>query len=268
MRVPLCHLLALLASLGLSGTATANSGLLPGQSPAACGEAGIVNEFSNHAASFDVYLTDASGARFPNPLAANVPGVALPGGGFGAQINVPPTPGACDARNVTRQPIAMGGGGGPGGTAVADLSLESLILLADGTSQIEGLFGRVRMLAGSGHIVIPDLYADTNGDGHLGNGDVLYSLVDIRAFFAPPPSFALGDVFTITGGVSSALPGMMFSTTPFVFDHNNPNGFSGTPFDGSAQALTDHDLSVPEPASIGLFAASLTMLLLLRMRKA
>lgn len=77
------------------------------------------------------------------------------------------------------------------------------------------------------------------------------------------PAFTFGEDFAIVNGVSPLLPGMMFSTTPFVL---LPGGPSGTPFTGEAEVLTDHIPSVAEPASMIALTFGLLGLRLARRR--
>ena len=108
---------------------------------------------------------------------------------------------------------------------------------------------------------MPDLYADTNGDGVIGTGDNLYSLINLNdALTVPEPSFSLGDPFNIVNGRVAELPSMYFSSTPFVFDLANIGAVDGliyTPFTGKAVAITDHAFfDVPGPLPLlGVAAA-------------
>ena len=62
-------------------------------------------------------------------------------------------------------------------------------------------------------VSVPDLWADTNGDGMIGSGDILYSLVDLRAYLnggnGPVPAFVPSESFTIVNGRVASLPGIM-----------------------------------------------------------
>jgi hypothetical protein len=152
----------------------------------------------------------------------------------------------------------------------ADLMIEAVAF--DPTANVffvNNIFSVIaeRLGIGAG-VKIPDLFADTNGNGTIGEGDVLYSLVDLYEYLEFVPDFAMGDTFDIVNGMVSGLPGMMFSTTPFSFDENS--GFnSGTPFSGVGHADTLHDIAaVPEPPLLGLVGAiSLVLLVLSQVRK-
>lgn len=118
-------------------------------------------------------------------------------------------------------------------------------------------------------VKIPDIFADTNNDGIIGTGDRLYSLVDLDLYLEAIPTFSLGDSFDIVNGTISGLPGMVFSTTPFIFDPvsgftttglftSTPNQTFGT--EGSAYAHAYHPLrAVPEPASWAMMIAGFGM---------
>jgi hypothetical protein len=99
---------------------------------------------------------------------------------------------------------------------------------------------------------IPDLYADTDGSGELGEGDVLYSAVNLANYLPASVDFQFGDIFSISNGTTPGLPGFLFGTEPILRDASSPNGFvNPSPFTGTAVALTEHDVStVPEPATV------------------
>lgn len=102
---------------------------------------------------------------------------------------------------------------------------------------------------------IPDLYADTDENGILGEGDILYSAVNlvdsvdrINAGF----TFNIGDSFAIINGSSSLLPGFLFGTQPITRDANSLTGYiNPEPFTGDGFVLTEHtvEVVVPEPTS-------------------
>jgi hypothetical protein len=125
---------------------------------------------------------------------------------------------------------------------------------------------------GQVNLRIPDLYADTNGDGLIGQGDVLYSWVDVRIYPGATPDFQLGDTFEIINGQVTGLPGMWFSATEIYLDPllgpqptggvwfnagNQPSARQASPLGGHAEAWSEHELTpqVPEPSS-GLMAAA------------
>ena len=110
------------------------------------------------------------------------------------------------------------------------------------------IFGVLTNRVGGEEIIIPNLFADTNGDGLLGPGDLLYTLVDLNVYLNLVPTFSLGDSSDIVNGQVAGLPGMMFSTTPFVFSADS--GFAGTPFTGVGAAEVETGIAaVPEPAT-------------------
>ena len=109
---------------------------------------------------------------------------------------------------------------------------------------------------------IPDLYADTNGDGGLGEGDVLFSAVNLVDYFAGglASDYSFGDQFSVVNGAVTQLPGFFFGLDPFVRD---PNAFNGLinphPYSGEATVLSEHLVSavVPVPAAVWLFGTAL-----------
>jgi len=241
-------LLALLTGLpvteALAGMVRVPGGPCSSNEP---GRGGWVDEKGPAFSSYDVWLTDYQGKRI-----GTTPYAHLQGDAHGnASINVPTgMPRVCDAQNDTTPPVAAGGGAAGGARAV--LSLESIFFDPNtGTFYLQNTFETISFLAGDGTVVrIPDLYADTNANGVIGDGDILYSLIDLDAsLLAPQPSFTLGDFFDIIDGQVAALPFMWFSTAPFVFDPST--GFTGTPYSGQAIAATEHDMfTVPEPSTL------------------
>ena len=138
--------------------------------------------------------------------------------------------------------------GDPAGTNW--LSIESVYFDAQTSSYyMDGIFDLLHEVYGDGQFLhVPDLFADTNNSGALDDGDVLHSLVDLRQFCANAPGFADNQTYQIVNGHVDALPGMMFSTTPFTF--SAATGWdSGTPFTGDAATYSYHSLTsnTPEP---------------------
>src|SRR5579859_547095 len=149
-----------------------------------CGSApGIVREASINPASFTVTITNPTGGvRVPQP--AGFPafgvGVLAADGLFRRDFNIPAFPFACDVKNRTipgrkraaTSPPAIRGGLVSAGGEAADLSLEAVVFdPTSGAYSLEDLFGRLRADVGLyAEVDIPDLYADTNGDGVLDSG--------------------------------------------------------------------------------------------------
>jgi hypothetical protein len=101
-------------------------------------------------------------------------------------------------------------------------------------------------LGPTGSVFVPNVLDDS------GTSD-LFSVVDLSVYLNAPPSFASGDIYSITNGTAASLPGMMFSTTPFTFDPSV--GFVGTPFSGSGIVDGKSGLAVvPEPSTLSLLA--------------
>lgn len=147
--------------------------------------------------------------------------------------------------------------------AIADLSIEAVVFdPVTNTYYHESIFDRLAESQGVGvSAFFPDLFADTNSDGVVGEGDLLYSLVDLNVYLNSIPSFALGDVFEIVNGTVAGLPGMMFSTTPFSFD--DASGYdSGTPFTGTGETNSSHEVSaeIPIPSTLALLGVGLAAL--------
>ena len=243
-----------------------------------CGSApGFVNEFSFNAANFVVNITGPNGKVLnpqPGGFPFNAPGVPLAGGGFGAQENIPAFGFACDVKNTTKVLPKKSRDLPPGATGAtlpeiggeeADLYLES-VFFGSGVYSLQDLFGTIQQAIGNDVVVaVPDLYADTNGNGSLDDGDVLYSLVDMSVYLQAIPTFTEGEAFNIVNGTVAGLPGMMFSTTDFTFDSST--GFSGTPYTGEGDVESEHDVeATPEPAADGLAMAGLLGIFLMRRR--
>jgi hypothetical protein len=131
---------------------------------------------------------------------------------------------------------------------VSWLSVEAFV--PSGSDFLEyNVFDFIADSVGEGVTVrIPDLFGDTNGNGMLDSGDVLYAAVNLADYIPADVSFALGDTFNVTGGSTPALPGMIFGTAPITLDPSSPDGFSNPdPWTGTGTALTEHDnTAVPE----------------------
>lgn len=137
--------------------------------------------------------------------------------------------------------------------ALNDLKFEAIFDDGQGGFELQNIFDFLDERLGSSYrFSIPDLYADTNNDGSIGSGDILYSLVDLTQYVENIPSFEIGETFSIVNGEVTSLPGMLFSSTPFVYDSSL--GFTSTPITISAVTGTEHELTTPEPTTLlGLF---------------
>lgn len=128
-----------------------------------------------------------------------------------------------------------------------------VIKAKDFNNQLENIFDALENNLGSNfNILVPDVFADINGDGEInGEEDVLYSLVDLNQYAQNIPSFEFGDSFNIVNGIASGLPGMLFGTQPIIFNPGegflNPTPYSGIGFANSAHGLNNQ--IVPEPSS-------------------
>jgi hypothetical protein len=154
------------------------------------------------------------------------------------------------------------------GGEISNLSIEAVVPdPTTGGFGIANIFGVLASKVGLETAVpIPDLFADTNGDGVLGTDDILYSVVDLNVYLLSIPTFTLGQAFDIVAGLVAELPGMQFSSTPFSFDPAT-GAFNGTPvtIPGFADALHDPE-AVPEPSTWSLLAAGFTLLAFLGWR--
>jgi len=242
---------------------------IPGQQPAPCGTGGQIVETASSGliATFEVLVTDCQGHVIPDSsmvqsgmgqVVFNVPGQVngIAVGDFSNHniANVHPP-------RLTASASALEIGEG----AESYMNGESLFQdPATGLWQFEGTFAQFDFRNLGRNLRIPDLYADTDGDGVIGAGDVLYSRADLRIYPDEEPSFALGDQFTIVDGKVAGLPGMWFSPTPIVLDPvlgPQPSGgqwfnatsspLSAAAAGGDAVVLTEHELvsTVPEPAA-------------------
>lgn len=199
-----------------------------------------------------------------------LPGEPDGNGGSKASIYIDKSHGACDATNdilLPEDPNGGGGGGGPNGSH-ARLWIETIYYdSVKGEFYLGNNFDAIYDAVGANVAVrIPDLFADTNSDGKIGGGDILYSLVDLADFLTNIPTFDFGDSFDIVNGTVDGLKGMYFSTTDFVFSPTADNGFNWTPYSGNAEVKADHELvtEVPESNGLTLFGLSLVALGLLR----
>lgn len=253
-------LLAAACLLTAIGSGMAATGRI-GDTPAPPGHEGVVFERSKVPGFVDVDQYDGIGQRL-GTVKARVPLVFNPKTGYyEATINVGRVVNGYRYRNViyskTRpKNITLDG---PGliaqlpvleDDAVSKLDLESFYLGDDGLVHLEGLFARLQRMIGTAELQIPDAFTLNVAPDSEGLF-TLYSLVNILGFVPAQVSFNLGDVFNITDGESTLLPGMQFSTTPFDFDPLL--GFVGTPYTGEVTILALHGLSaVPEPATLAL----------------
>ncbi|MGH8214366.1 MAG: PEP-CTERM sorting domain-containing protein [Rhodanobacteraceae bacterium] len=231
----------------------------------------IEHNFFGSAKHFFVHITNKEdgGNEVGQPIDAGV----IPSGGNAVVHVPPPGPGIdhCDAFNST-EAVGMAGGG-PGDVkpgAKQQLKIEALFVDPNTGQVILGsVFDFVSQAYPGELLVLPDLWGDTNGDGTIGGGDLLYSLVDLNAYTNGGADlladvnarFVPGQEFEIANGVVAGLPGMLFSTTKFTFDP--VNGYQGTPYTGSGFAVTDHEFaSVPEPSTLTLFFVGLVVVAL------
>ena len=149
------------------------------------------------------------------------------------------------------------------------LSVEALVFDPPaGVFATANIFEAVAAHIGGGvWVPIPDLYADTDGDGTLDIGDVLYSAVDLNEYLPGLPTFSLGQSFDIVDGRVLELPGMWFSSTPITFDPLTGE-FTGTPISIEGSALSSHEVaSIPEPATLCLLGGGVALLPLVRRRR-
>jgi len=136
---------------------------------------------------------------------------------------------------------------------INDLKIEAVYKdPSTGRFELGNIFGAIADQKGIGQTVwIPDLFADTNTDGILGEGDLLYSVVDLNVFLVNAPSFNLGDTFNFANGPAAELPGMIFSTKPFTFAADTGWTSDGGDFTGagSAESIHGDTPTVPDPSA-------------------
>ena len=112
-------------------------------------------------------------------------------------------------------------------------------------------------------IGLAQFYADTNGDGMIGQADQLFSLVDLAMFLDAPTPFTVGDAFVISNGTSPGIPGWLFSTNEITFDPAHgfvvSAAFSGTAVVG---AVSTAAAVLPEPDMMPLLATAFALLVI------
>jgi hypothetical protein len=262
----------------------------PNLDPAPCGTGGRVREVApaGFSTTFEVVATDCQGKVIPGSEQrktgqGNVI-FDVPGSINGVKVG--------DYRNHTISNSHVSNKGLATSAAAPDpagaenyLNIESLYKdPLTGLWTFEGAFAQYdHRSGGQTGLRIPDLYADTNHDGAIGAGDVLYSWVDLRVYPDALPIYVMGGSFNIVNGVVAGLPGMWFSATEIYLDPLlGPQPTGGQWFNSTqttagalaaaasdnALALTEHELlpPVPEPASWVSFAAGLACLLGLKRR--
>lgn len=264
--------LSVIGFIGISTAAHAfdppKPGFPPPFDPTQCGRGGTVTEhaYPGFKSTFGLQVTDCQGKV--------IKGADQTKSGTGAvvfqvagTINGVKT---ADYRNhtimnehVKFSKAPSQGGFGPNAAAAVDdgvgaesyLNIESLYKdPVTGLWSFEGVPAMMDAVFGPGVVIgIPDLYADTNGDGVIGAGDVLYSWVDMRVYLQHLHAYELGDHYTIVDGQVAGLPGMWFSSSEIFLDPVlGPQPTGGAWFSsstGDAEALSEHDLdTVPEPA--------------------
>jgi hypothetical protein len=224
--------------------------------------------------SYTIDWTDRSGAPIgvgSQTLVTNLVNNVTPitGGQFMSQIITAPSflttssgdEQVCDFIQTTHDaPAQPGPRNAPIHTGATNvLSVEAVVLdQATGRYETANIFEALALRAGVGVLVaIPDLYADTNGDGTLDAGDLLYSAVNLNQYLLAVPTFSIGSVFSITNGLVAGLPGMVFSSTPISIDPLT-GAFSTTPVTLDATVLSAHVVSAtPEPEPLPLVVAGL-----------
>ena len=227
-----------------------------------CRLGGTVQEhnFTAGVHHFIIHISDHNGNDFPGGRAdlGNIPS------GGDVFVNIPANrfnDNNCDVHNDILPPLRGHGPLGPdgAGNASATLWLESQYFDPKSqTYKLESNFDFIYHDLGMGaNVKFPDLFADTNGDGVIGNGDYLYSYVNLEQFLAKGiPSFTPGEVSSIVNGVVAGLPGMEFSTAAFTFDPSSGWTSDGS-FTGDGVVEADHELMpTPEPSSLLLLASS------------
>jgi hypothetical protein len=260
---------------------------------------GIIMEHSaQQNTDFTVFISNSTGA-----VIATIPllGMNVAGDGSVAQqpVNMPGmpgnvnVPGGCDAWNQTGLPNPGNGNGGAGpgvpvggsgpsgtgpapSTPTSSLQIESYGLV-NGVWMMYSPFTEVDLSIQTGDVLmIPDLYA-TDSNGNLINEE-LYGLVNVDTYLPGTTCtlsicevpYTLGETFNIVNGAVAGLPGMLFSTSPWVF--SSTTGFTdpGGNYTGSAEVISEHGLeSIPEPsAAVLLGTGLLAMALVMRKRSA
>jgi hypothetical protein len=253
------HKPLLLAGLVLAGTMTAGhltpvSATATGGTSNNCRLGGTVQEhnFTAGVHHFIIHISDHNGVDFPGGRAdlGNIPS------GGDVFVRIPPNrfnDNNCDVHNDILPPLRGPNRPNGAGNASATLWLESQYYDAKSQAyKLESNFDFIHNdLGGWVNVKFPDLFADTNGDGVIGNGDYLYSYVNLEQFLANGiPSFFPGEVFSIVNGRVAALPGMEFSTAPFTFDPSTGWTTAGD-YTGDGVVEADHELMpTPEPSSL------------------
>jgi hypothetical protein len=107
------------------------------------------------------------------------------------------------------------------------------------------------LFTGPGGILFPSLVTETQD---------LFVAVDLTQWESASPSFAFGDLYTITDGTHPLLPGVLVSNTPISLVPGL--GFtSDSPYSGTVSVRGTIDGEVPGPSSVLLFVAGIVALI-------
>jgi hypothetical protein len=263
LRSPLCIAL-LIGSIALPAQATPVGGNTDD-----CRIPGAVVHEHNFFGVDKRFIVNFTDKRNGGQIVASVDAGVI-GAGKTVTVGVPPAAANLDHCDVINHSLALDGGerGGPGnvrGGAQQQLKIEALTKDAQtGVVKLGSIFDFVFQAYGRETIFMPDLWADTTGDGVIADGDLLYSLIDLRAYThggadalaAVNARFSAGQSFEIINGVVVGLDGMWFSSTAFTFDE--VAGYQGNAFNGTGYTATNHGIAViSEPAGLGLLLLAL-----------